>query len=39
MMSCAAAGYGSIAFATMAIGAGQGTTGAAKPVKVTPGKR
>jgi biopolymer transport protein ExbD len=45
MMSCAAAGYGSIAFATMAIGAGQGTSdqgqGArpGKPVKVTPPRK
>jgi biopolymer transport protein ExbD len=45
MMSCAAAGYGSIAFATMAIGAGQGTSdkgqGATpgKPVKVTPPRK
>jgi biopolymer transport protein ExbD len=37
MFSCASAGYGNIAFATLAIGAGQGTTGS--PVKVAPTKK
>ncbi len=44
MFSCAAAGYGNIAFATMAVGSGQGTSdasgkGGSKPVKVTPAKK
>ncbi len=40
MFSCASAGYGNIAFATMAMGSGQGTTeGGGKPVKAVPAKK